>query len=393
MANNRLTVKELAEDAGVGVEDALLTLWDEGFDAVEKPEDVVPKRVAGRARRVLGIPSRRELGSKEHWYRILGIDREAFEALLLELGVRVPSGNARLSKKAISRLKAETRTRGLEPIREKQKREKAIQERENQKNRRTSADLDRQPFKWEEVGSRLEQMGLLSPEELCAIHEALVSDFVKANDPIDPPGLRSEHLLASAIHRQATSIGGTAKYPTVEMAGAALLHSLVHNHPFHNGNKRTGLVALIVFLDRNGFKLTCDEDDLFRFVLQVAKHGLLKDNGVPDRDDREVLAISKWLRANSRRIEQGNRPVQWRKLKQILANFGCEIKHANVGNKVNITRKVPLGERGLFRREKRTTLQTQVAYTDDGRDADRGVLQKIRQDGPLRRLLWRDSGP
>src|SRR5258708_1626270 len=77
------------------------------------------------------------------------------------------------------------------------------------------------------------------PSLVLVIHNQLVRDFAESGDPIDPPGIRDRgELLESALSRPQTSIGTTLKYPTIEMAAAALLHALVHNHPFHNGNKR-----------------------------------------------------------------------------------------------------------------------------------------------------------
>ena len=107
------------------------------------------------------------------------------------------------------------------------------------------------------------------------------------------------------MSRPQTALGGHLKYETVELAGAALLHSLVHNHPFHNGNKRTAIVALIVFLDENRCYLTCNEAELFRFVLLVARHAIAepKDSWLADR---EVIAAAQWLRGNSRAVDTGN---------------------------------------------------------------------------------------
>ncbi len=92
---------------------------------------------------------------------------------------------------------------------------------------------------------------------MLAIHNALVLDFLHQENPIDPPGPRNDDIIASAVFRQHTSIGDVLKYPSVELSAAALLHSLVNNHPFHNGNKRTALVSMLVLLDENELMLTC----------------------------------------------------------------------------------------------------------------------------------------
>jgi death-on-curing family protein len=109
--------------------------------------------------------------------------------------------------------------------------------------------------KWETVGHPTNNLVFLAADEVEKIHWILVEDFRRSKDPIDPPGIKSRDLLESAIYRLRTSLGGQSKYPTVPMAAAALLHAIISNHAFHNGNKRTALVATLVFLDMNGFLL------------------------------------------------------------------------------------------------------------------------------------------
>src|SRR6266508_3055171 len=127
---------------------------------------------------------------------------------------------------------------------------------------------------WPVLGTARE-IEYLTVDQVRAIHVELVVAFAKANDPIDPPVVRSEALLGSAVHRPFTALGGHMKYPTVEMAGAALFHALVLDHPFHNGNKRTAVVSLIAFLDLNGSILEVEDDELFDYVVRVAAHRLL----------------------------------------------------------------------------------------------------------------------
>ena len=166
------------------------------------------------------------------------------------------------------------------------------------------------------------------------------------------------------------------------MASAALLHSVILNHPFHNGNKRTAIVAMLVFLDENGLVLTCTEKELFQIVLQIAKHRLpdcIYEEGetVTDRSDREVLSIARWVYSNSREIEVGNKPIQWRRLKHILNQYDCTIEHAG-GNKLNIKRTKT--EKRRLGRLKVTQLRTQVHCGGDGRDAEANTVLKIRKD-------------
>ena len=64
--------------------------------------------------------------------------------------------------------------------------------------------------------------------------------------------VRDLGLLDSALHRPATMLWGHDAYATIDEKAAALLDSLVRNHPLVDGNKRLGWLATLVFLDING---------------------------------------------------------------------------------------------------------------------------------------------
>src|SRR5436190_18138540 len=97
--------------------------------------------------------------------------------------------------------------------------------------------------------------------DVLALHEDLVALFAQEDNPIFPPGPKDLNLLESACTRPQTSFGKTEKYGSVEEKAAALLHSLVKNHAFHNGNKRTALVTMITFLWRNERRVNADVTD------------------------------------------------------------------------------------------------------------------------------------
>lgn len=352
------------------VDEALVTLWDHGFDELRKPEDHLGRRKRNRARRVLGIATRREVKSPKYWMQLLGVKQSDFNALLERLCVSTNRLSSNLSDRAISRLREYARKQGIdrrtgEPISEKGKSRKT--------SKRFAKSRD---FNFKSQGHKGE-IRYLNKDEVLRIHNALVVDFENSNDPINPPGLKDEGMLVSACFRPQTAIGRVMKYETIESAGAALVYALVLNHPFFNGNKRTALVSLIVFMDENGMIPKCADDDLFKLVLQIAQHrigGVRKLNN----SDREVYEISSWICRHFRLIDKGERPLSWRKLKRILFAYKCSIEHATVGNRINISRDFI--RRGRFGRVHREKLRTQVGYQDDGRDADVTVIKKIRFD-------------
>jgi death-on-curing protein len=83
-------------------------------------------------------------------------------------------------------------------------------------------------------------------------------------------GVRDVGLLASAVARPQATFGGEDLYPDVFTKAAALMASLIQNHPFVDGNKRTGITAAGLFLRRNGWRLQTSNEELERFTLRVA---------------------------------------------------------------------------------------------------------------------------
>ena len=73
------------------------------------------------------------------------------------------------------------------------------------------------------------------------------------------------------------TFGGQELYPTLVEKASALGFSLIQNHPFIDGNKRTGHAALEIFLVLNGHEINATEDEQFTVVLGVAASEIGRD--------------------------------------------------------------------------------------------------------------------
>jgi death-on-curing protein len=82
--------------------------------------------------------------------------------------------------------------------------------------------------------------------------------------------VRDAGLAQSAIARSQTFAFGVEAYPTLEEKAAALLHSIICNHPFVDGNKRTAWAAMEIMLVANGHISGLTDDEAFELVMQVA---------------------------------------------------------------------------------------------------------------------------
>jgi death-on-curing protein len=83
-------------------------------------------------------------------------------------------------------------------------------------------------------------------------------------------GLRSAHLLASATMQAQQSAFGEDAYETLAEKAAAYGFFITQNHAFVDGNKRTAALAMMVFLDLNGYELVEDEESIAQMFEDVA---------------------------------------------------------------------------------------------------------------------------
>jgi death-on-curing protein len=100
----------------------------------------------------------------------------------------------------------------------------------------------------------------LTTSDLVAIAHAAMGDAL----------IRDVGLIDSAAHRPMASAFGREAYPDLYLKAAALLHSILRNHPLVDGNKRLAWVACRTFLVLNGAVFTPDVDVATEFVLAVA---------------------------------------------------------------------------------------------------------------------------
>ncbi|MBI2830782.1 MAG: type II toxin-antitoxin system death-on-curing family toxin [Chloroflexi bacterium] len=107
-------------------------------------------------------------------------------------------------------------------------------------------------------------------DEVLAIHNDQIKRYGGRS------GIRDIGLLKSAVTMPAASFGGDYLHADIYEMAAAYLFRIVRNHPFIDGNKRTGAVSSVVFLTMNGIELQADEDSFGKMVLSVAEGKLDK---------------------------------------------------------------------------------------------------------------------
>jgi death-on-curing protein len=126
-------------------------------------------------------------------------------------------------------------------------------------------------------------MNYIDARELLLLHFKIVEDYGGSH------GVHDEGRLESALAAPKQVVFGEELYATSFEKAAVYIRSIVGDHPFVDGNKRTAITVAVIFLTRNGHSLTATPKDLEDFAVQVAV------------DHLDIPVISAWLKANSKK--------------------------------------------------------------------------------------------
>lgn len=97
-------------------------------------------------------------------------------------------------------------------------------------------------------------------------------------------------MLESAVGRPFATFGGEDLYPDIFMKAGAFIQSIVKNHPFIDGNKRTAFTGAITFLLTNGKFVSADTNQVVKFMLRVANENISVDE------------IAEWLKKRTKNV-------------------------------------------------------------------------------------------
>ena len=128
-------------------------------------------------------------------------------------------------------------------------------------------------------------MRYLTVSEALELHRQIIDQSGGAMGILNLGGLES------AIAQPRMTFAGSDLYPTVADKASALAYSLIQNHPFVDGNKRTGHAAMEVFLVLNSFEIQAPLSEQEQMILQVASGDMTRDR------------FTNWLQKHLRKIQ------------------------------------------------------------------------------------------
>lgn len=108
----------------------------------------------------------------------------------------------------------------------------------------------------------------LTLEEVLCIHDAIIEKFGGSH------GVRDLGLVESAIARPSAGFRDYEAYPDIYIKSAVLAHSILKNHPFIDGNKRTAMMAMEQCLYINGLTIAAKKDEIYQLALNIENNSL-----------------------------------------------------------------------------------------------------------------------
>jgi death-on-curing protein len=251
--------------------------------------------------------------------------------------------------------------------------------------------------------------------DVLAAHFLMIDYFAEKNYGIGGVGPRSLDLLHSALSRQFTSFNGIRKWNGLFEIAATLLFGLIMNHPFHDANKRTALLATLSLLNRKKRVIDLPQKRLDTLVVAIAanelekyfekdaryQEKLLRLSG-PNDTDGKVRIIADFLRRNTRARDDSNRAVTYSDLNKALRRHGYELRNPN-GNYINVMRieaAKPGGFLGFGARPERAVFLAQIGFPGWKDQVHKAALKRVReatnltsQNGCDTKVFFEDAEP
>jgi death-on-curing family protein len=158
------------------------------------------------------------------------------------------------------------------------------------------AEIEKEYKRWQNIvgpDDPYQSNDTIGLQDVLAAHFLIIDYFVEKNYGIGGVGLRNVDLLHSALSRQFTGYGGVRKWNGLFEHCATLMFGLIMNHPFHDANKRTALLAILSLLHRNKKIITLQQKKLDRLVIAVASNELPGYLGEEERYHKKLQSLSK----------------------------------------------------------------------------------------------------
>lgn len=105
---------------------------------------------------------------------------------------------------------------------------------------------------------------MITKETILRLHDLSIKKYGGSQ------GVRDEGLMESAIARPYQTFDGEDLYPSLFEKAAAIAESIIINHPFNDGNKRTGFLAMLAILYKDDLSIALPNETIYEFIIKIA---------------------------------------------------------------------------------------------------------------------------
>ncbi len=221
-------------------------------------------------------------------------------------------------------------------------------------------------------------------------------------------GIKNFNLLASAVARQEVAFDGYRKWTDEFDLMATLVYGLVKNHAFEDGNKRTALLSLLLFLDKKGYKMVRPKTELETLIVRIAANELSEygsyqfSKGDKPEDDYKIEFISERIRKSAKKKDKRIYQLTYREFDNKLREFGVCLDNPEKGfikvyrveqveeQKASFFKRLFLGSRD--KREDRMVFLKRIPYKGKSKKVGLGTIKYVLQEAGLTEEAGVDSG-
>lgn len=225
-------------------------------------------------------------------------------------------------------------------------------------------------------------------EDVLRAHFLIVDYFYGKQSGLGGIGPKSVDLLHSALYRPFTSLGGIEKWKTTFEKAATLVYGIITDHAFHDANKRTGLLTLLLFFHKTSRRPIINQKNLEDFAVEISDHKLdkypryrkLKKEGCKDP---EVIFIADHIERISRKIDRTHYSITYRELDTRLRKLGFKLDNPS-GNYIDLIRTEQRKKLfGWGKTEQIDVKIAQVGFPGWKKQVNAGAIKTIRKNAKL----------
>lgn len=225
--------------------------------------------------------------------------------------------------------------------------------------------------------------GGLSEYDVLKAHYIVSDYFISEGDQV-VYGVKSFDLLSSAVSRQETEFGGIQKWSDEYHKMATLLFGITKNHAFEDGNKRTALLSLLLFIDKNNLQVKCKQTALELLIVRIAANSLDEYASYKYylmKDDPEINFIADKIKAYTRRTNKRIYTITYAEFNRRLKQYGVWLDNPSK-NCINVYRNKII-VRFFFFKKKETERILQIGFPGWKKQVNPKAIKSVLQAAGL----------